>query len=67
MSDESREALKYRVVINAEEQYSVWPASKEPPLGWHLVGKEGSKEECLDYIRRVWTDMRPKSLRTQLE
>ncbi len=54
----------YLVVINLEEQYSIWPKWKtEIPLGWKTVGKEGSKEECLAYIEEVWTDMRPLSLR----
>jgi MbtH protein len=54
----------YLVVVNQEEQYSIWPKwKKEIPLGWRTVGKEGSKEECLAYIEEVWTDMRPLSLR----
>jgi uncharacterized protein YbdZ (MbtH family) len=57
----------YNVVINHEEQYSIWPAHKEEPLGWHAVGKSGTKAECLDYIKEVWTDMRPLSLRRQME
>lgn len=57
------DATIYTVVMNDEEQYSIWPASREIPLGWHSVGKEGTKDECLAYIEEVWTDMRPKSLR----
>lgn len=57
----------YKVVINHEEQYSIWPADRENPLGWKDVGKEGSKQECLDYIEEVWTDMRPLSLRKKME
>jgi MbtH protein len=53
----------YKVVINHEEQYSIWPAYKENPLGWREAGKSGTKEECLAYIKKVWTDMRPASLR----
>ncbi len=54
----------YLVVVNHEEQYSIWPQWKQDlPLGWKAVGKEGSKEECLAYIEEVWTDMRPLSLR----
>jgi MbtH protein len=56
----------YQVVINDEEQYSIWFADREPPAGWRGVGKEGPKDECLEYIERVWTDMRPKSLRKQM-
>ena len=52
----------WKVVISLEDQYSVWPASKDIPLGWRDGGKEGEKEECLSYIKEVWTDMRPRSL-----
>ena len=57
----------YKVVVNDEEQYSIWFADREPPSGWALAGKEGLKEECLAYIEEVWTDMRPKSLRKQMD
>jgi MbtH protein len=57
----------YKVVINHEEQYSIWPAHRENPLGWTDVGKSGLKQECLDYIKEVWTDMRPLSLRKKME
>lgn len=53
----------YDVVVNHEEQYSIWPDWKEVPAGWRKVGKSGKKAECLDYIKEVWTDMRPLSLR----
>ncbi len=53
----------YKVVVNHEEQYSIWPVDREEPLGWRSVGKSGSKAECLRYIKEVWTDMRPLSLR----
>jgi MbtH protein len=53
----------YAVVMNQEEQYSIWPAERETPLGWIAVGKTGSKEECLAHIDEIWTDMRPLSLR----
>ena len=59
--------IDYFVVINDEEQYSIWPAGKKIPLGWKDVGKSGPKEECLNYIKEVWTDMRPLSLRKQME
>jgi MbtH protein len=62
-NDETEDTTVYRVVINAEEQYSIWPEYKEIPAGWHDVGKQGSKAECLAYIKEVWTDMRPASLR----
>ena len=54
---------EYRVVINVEDQYSIWPDCKEIPPGWCDSGKKGSKQECLDYIKDVWVDMRPKSLK----
>jgi len=65
--DEEEEGTTYTVVINHEEQYSIWPADRESPLGWRAVGKSGSKQECLDYIEAVWTDMRPLSLRKKME
>ncbi len=53
----------WNVVINDEEQYSIWPADRTCPAGWKTVGKPGPKAECLEHIRQVWTDMRPRSLR----
>ena len=57
----------YKVVVNDEEQYSIWPEYKENPLGWRDAGKVGPKAECLAYIKEVWTDMRPLSLRKKME
>jgi MbtH protein len=57
----------YDVVINGEGQYSIWPARRTVPLGWEKAGKTGSKEECLSYVKEVWTDMRPLSLRREME
>jgi uncharacterized protein YbdZ (MbtH family) len=57
----------YKVVVNHEEQYSIWPEYKETPHGWREVGKSGPKPECLAYIKEVWTDMRPLSLRKKME
>lgn len=57
---------EYKVVVNDEEQYSIWPAHKENALGWRDAGKQGSKEECLAHIKEVWTDMRPLSLRQKM-
>ena len=57
----------YKVVLNHEEQYSIWPADKESPLGWREAGKSGPKAECLAFIKEVWTDMRPLSLRRQMD
>ena len=58
--------ITYLVVINHEEQYSIWPDFKEIPAGWRTVGKSGNKDECIAYINEVWTDMRPLSLRKQM-
>lgn len=57
----------YLVVINDEEQYSIWPDYRDIPAGWRAVGKSGLKSDCLEYIKEVWTDMRPLSLRRQME
>jgi MbtH protein len=64
---ENQELELYKVVMNHEEQYSIWPALRENPPGWYDVGKSGTKEECLAYIKEVWTDMRPLSLRKNME
>ena len=55
--------INYLVVINQEAQYSIWPEFKPLPAGWKTIGKQGTKEECLAYIKEVWSDMRPQSLR----
>jgi len=57
----------YKVVVNDEEQYSIWPATRETPQCWREVGKTGVKSECLAYIGEIWTDMRPLSLRKKME
>ena len=68
MSWEEREDNTiYKVVVNHEEQYSILPAHRENALGWNDVGKQGTKQECLDYITEVWTDMRPLSLHKRME
>jgi MbtH protein len=59
--------LIYKVVVNLEEQYSIWPVDKEIPAGWNGIDKVGTKQECLEYIKGKWTDMRPLSLRKQME
>lgn len=61
------DSIRFRVVSNHQEQYSIWPVFKDIPAGWVAVGPEGSRDECLDYIERVWTDMRPKSLRDKMK
>ena len=60
------ENTQYLVVINGEEQYSIWPIEKENPLGWNDAGFQGSRQNCLAYIKEVWTDMRPLSLRKKM-
>lgn len=53
----------YRVVVNDEEQYSIWDAHRAPPAGWRAAGFTGGRQQCLDHIASVWTDMRPLSVR----
>jgi MbtH protein len=56
----------FQVVVNDEEQYSIWPADRDIPAGWRATGPSGPKAECLSYIDEVWTDMRPLSLRKEM-
>lgn len=65
--DDEVDTQIYKVVVNHEEQYSIWPADRENPLGWRDAGKSGPKQECLDYVNEVWTDMRPLSLRKHMD
>jgi MbtH protein len=65
--DEKEDTTIYKVVVNHEEQYSIWFADRELPPGWSEAGKSGLKDECLSYIKEVWTDMRPLSLRKHME
>lgn len=67
MYNEEEDNRIYNVVINHEEQYSIWLADRENALGWENEGKSGTKAECLAYIDEVWTDMRPLSLRKHME
>ena len=67
MSEETEDNTIYKVVVNHEEQYSIWPAHRANALGWNDVGKSGTKKECLDCIKEIWTDMRPLSLRKQMD
>ncbi|NQZ21698.1 MAG: MbtH family protein [Colwellia sp.] len=62
-----REDIDFEVVLNHEEQYSIWPAYKEIPKGWKKAGKRGLKKDCLQFVEEVWTDMRPLSLRKHME
>jgi MbtH protein len=65
--EEPEDKTIYRVIINQEEQYSIWPANRDLPPGWSDAGKTGNKAECIAYIKEVWTDMRPLSLRKKME
>jgi MbtH protein len=58
--DSTRE---YKVVVNHEDQYALWPADRENATGWKDAGRRGTKEACLEYVKQAWTDMRPRSLR----
>ena len=66
MSEDASDEF-YEVVINDEEQYSIWPTGRELPAGWRAAGKNGPKDDCLAYIGEVWSDMRPLSLRRAME
>ena len=66
-SDNREDSATYRVVVNHEEQYSIWLSERKFSLGWTATGKTGSKTECLAYIKEVWTDMRPLSLRRTMD
>src|SRR5688500_15368058 len=67
MADEVEDTSIYVVVVNHEEQYSVWPVGRSVPVGWTEVQKRGTKQDCLGYIKEVWTDMRPLSLRRAMD
>lgn len=63
MASEESDMREYVVVVNQEEQYSIWFADRALPAGWRALDKRGRKEECLAHIGQIWTDMRPRSLR----
>ncbi|MFE0652446.1 MbtH family protein [Streptomyces sp. NPDC059534] len=67
MSDDVSQDVRYAVVVNHEEQYSIWPEGRDLPLGWRAEGTTGAKEQCLQRIEEVWVDMRPLSLRIHME
>lgn len=67
MSDDDDDHQVYAVVVNDEEQYSIWPAERDDPAGWRRTGTVGPKAECLREIEQVWTDMRPLSLRRWMD
>jgi MbtH protein len=64
---DAEDTRTYAVVVNHEEQYSIWVADRPLPAGWRAVGKTGTKAECLRYIDEVWIDMRPLSLRSRMD
>jgi len=66
MPDDKEDSVTYKVVLNDEQQYSIWPADRENASGWRDAGKSGTRQECLAYIKEVWTDMRPLSLRNKM-
>lgn len=61
------DTIQFHVVINPEQQYSIWPAYRDIPAGWQTVGVSGTRAQCLAYIDANWTDMRPASLRAHLD
>jgi MbtH protein len=63
VTDDAQDTREYLVVLNDEEQYSIWFAGRDIPDGWRAEGKRGLKAECLAHIDEVWTDMRPLSIR----
>jgi MbtH protein len=66
-TDNSEDNADYKVLVNHEGQYSIWLVERDNPIGWSDGGKSGSKAECLAYIKEVWTDMRPLTLRNDME
>ncbi|MBL8300776.1 MAG: MbtH family protein [Rhodanobacteraceae bacterium] len=64
---DAEDKIVYRVVVNHEKQYSIWPQDRENPLGWFDEGTAGTKQECLQHIDQVWTDMRPLSLQKHMQ
>jgi MbtH protein len=66
-SEQPEEDRQYKVVVNHEEQYSISPIEQDNPAGWRDAGKSGTKSECLAFVKEVWTDMRPLSLRKAME
>jgi MbtH protein len=61
------DAMTYNVVVNHEEQFSIWPVGRPTPRGWWDAGRTGTRAECLAYVEQVWADMRPLSLRKRME
>jgi MbtH protein len=61
------DTIQFHVVINPEQQYSIWPGYRDIPAGWQTVGVSGTRAQCLEYIDATWTDMRPASLRAHMD
>jgi MbtH protein len=66
-ANDDEDGQTYKVVVNHEEQYSIWPTDRDLPAGWRDAGKSGSRTECLAHIKEVWVDMRPLSVRESLK
>ena len=66
MTEDPTTAPTHKVVVNDEEQYSIWPVDRDNARGWRDEGTIGTREECLAHIEEVWTDMRPASLRRRM-
>jgi uncharacterized protein YbdZ (MbtH family) len=58
---------RFHIVVNDEDQHSLWPAFAGVPEGWRVVFGEASRSECLEYVEKNWTDMRPLSLVREME
>src|SRR5712691_10563429 len=67
MDPDREDSSTYKVLVNEEEQYALWPEHQPNPPGWRQVGSAGPKADCLAYVDQVWTDMRPLSLRKRME
>ena len=67
MDSSDPDAMTYKVVVNHEEQFSIWPVGRAMPRGWWDAGRTGTRTECLAYVEQVWTDMRPLSLKDGVE
>jgi len=65
--NDTEDTRTYRVVVNDEDQYSIWESERDVPPGWHDAGVSGTREQCLAHIEKVWTDMRPASLRRAMD
>jgi MbtH protein len=66
MNEDTENLHRYKIVVNDEEQYSIWPADKPDPLGWRDINRVGTSTECLDYIQQAWPDIRPLSVRSSI-